>query len=54
MYIKLKGKVFHHWLLMGKNGEVMATSETYYSRGNCLRAAKKLSRVLDIELVDKK
>jgi uncharacterized protein YegP (UPF0339 family) len=50
MRIKLRGKLIYHWVLVARNGEVLATSETYFSKGNALRAAAKLSRAINVDL----
>ncbi len=51
MFIKIiKGKLFYHFNIQAKNNQTVLTSETYYSRGNCLRAAKKAAKALKLEI----
>ena len=54
MKIKLRGRIFWHWVLVAKNGEIRATSETYYSKGNAVRAAKKLSEDINVPVEGEK
>jgi uncharacterized protein YegP (UPF0339 family) len=50
MKIKLKGRILWHWILVAKNGEVVATSETYYSKSNAKRAAWELSKAIKVPI----
>jgi hypothetical protein len=34
MHIEVRGKLLYHWVLIAGNGEVIATSETYFSKSN--------------------
>lgn len=53
MYIKLiRGKIFWHYVIKKRNHQVIATSETYYSRNNARRAAFKLADELNINVVE--
>lgn len=38
--------IFWYWRLKSSNGEILATSETYYSKANALRAANKIGEAL--------
>lgn len=38
-----KGKVRYYYTLVGGNGEVMMTSQKYFSRGNAEREAAKVA-----------
>lgn len=41
----------YYWLrIVGANNEIMLDSEEYSSKGNALRAAKKLSKVTGLEI----
>jgi uncharacterized protein YegP (UPF0339 family) len=42
--IEVRGKLLYHYVVLGNNGQVLLTSETYYSKGNALRAARKASK----------
>ena len=48
MRIEVRGKLLYHWVLVASNGEVLATSETYYSKSNAYRAANRLSRAISV------
>lgn len=52
MKIKIRGKILYHWVIVGKNGETLATSETYFSKSNAKRAAYLIGQAfkLPIEL----
>lgn len=53
MYIQIKrGKLKWYWRIVGGNGEVMAHSQGYYSKGNALRAAHDLIEVFRLAGVD--
>jgi hypothetical protein len=47
--IEIRGKLLYHWVLIACNGEVLATSETYFSKSNAERAAWKLSKAIGVE-----
>jgi hypothetical protein len=49
MHIEVRGKLLYHWVLVAGNGEVLATSETYYSKSNAERAAWRLSKAIGVE-----
>jgi hypothetical protein len=34
MHIEMRGKLIYHWVLVARNGDVVATSETYFSKSN--------------------
>lgn len=54
MEIKVRRKlVFWYWRLDAKNGQTIATSEVYYSRGSAMRTAKKLSKAINVPIEDK-
>lgn len=38
-----RGTLVWHWRIKAGNGEILATSETYYSRSNAIRAARKIA-----------
>jgi len=48
MHIEVRGKLLYHWVLVSSNGQVVATSETYYSKSNAWRAARKLSVAINV------
>lgn len=48
MRIKLKGRIFWHWILVAKNGETLASSEVYFSESNARRAAETLSKAIKV------
>jgi uncharacterized protein YegP (UPF0339 family) len=48
MHIEVRGKLLYHWVLIAGNGEVLATSETYFSKSNAARAAKRLSDAIGV------
>lgn len=51
MYIKVKrNKLLWHYVVLAKNGQVLSTSETYFSKGNAFRAAFKLAKALKLEV----
>lgn len=51
MYLKIvKGKLFYHINLMGENHKIIMASETYYNKGNANRAAKRVAKVMGIEV----
>ena len=50
MYLEVKRKLFWYVRVVGKNGEPVLTSETYYSRGNAVRAAKRASKLLKVPI----
>ena len=51
MYLKLKrNKIFWHYVLKSKNGQVLSTSENYFSKSNAIRAAQKLAKALKVEV----
>jgi uncharacterized protein YegP (UPF0339 family) len=48
LHIKISGSLLYHWVLVARNGEVLATSETYFSRSNAIRAARRLSAAIGV------
>lgn len=47
MYVKLKrNKIFWHYVLKSGNGQVLSTSENYFSKSNAIRAAQKLASIV--------
>lgn len=51
MHLHLKrNKVWWHVVVMGGNGEPVFTSETYYSKGNGVRALHKASLALKLPI----
>lgn len=48
----LRKFVFWYWRMEGRNGKVHATSETYFSRSNALRAARAVSKQTGVDVVD--
>lgn len=50
MYIEVYKRLFYRVKIVGKNGEIMMTSEAYYSEGNANRAAKNLSEKLNLPI----
>lgn len=52
MKIEVKRKfIFWYWVLKAANGQVLGTSETYYSYNNAMRAAQTLSRAIKVKVV---
>ena len=39
-----------YWKLKASNGECLATSESYSSKGMCKKTAKMVAKTLDIEI----
>ena len=51
MRIELRDNTASYWwVLVARNGQVCATSETYDTRSNALRAAKNMARRLKLTL----
>lgn len=49
--IKIRKRLFYTVQIVARgNGEVVLTSETYYSKGNAQRAALSLSRHLELDI----
>jgi hypothetical protein len=48
LHIEICGKLLYHWVLIAGNGEVLATSETYFSKSHAARAAKRLSQAIGV------
>ncbi len=42
------------WLLKGANGECLATSESYSSKGMCKKTAKMVAKALNVEMKEVK
>jgi Domain of unknown function (DUF1508) len=53
MRIEIRGKLLYHRVLVARNGEVLATSETYFSRSNAKRAAHRLSEAIDVPVAQR-
>lgn len=45
-----RGLVFWYYKLVARNGQVMMTSEVYFSKGNAKRAADKVSQAIKVPL----
>ena len=52
MKIQVLKKIKWYYRILGDNGAVLATSETYVSKGNAARAAEKLSQDLNTSFID--
>lgn len=53
MIIQIKRKrLFWYWRILSSNGQVMGTSETYFSKGNAKRAGRKVAKALNLKLVE--
>lgn len=53
MEIKVRKKLlFWYWRLQAANGQIIATSEVYYSKSNAMRTAKKLSKAINVPIGD--
>lgn len=52
MYIEIKRskKLFWHYVVKAKNGEIMLSSETYFNKGNCVRAARRSAKQLGVPI----
>jgi uncharacterized protein YegP (UPF0339 family) len=51
MEIRLKkGLLVWHYVVVAKNGEIIATSETYFSKSNAKRAAKRLAGAIGVKV----
>lgn len=51
MYLEVKRTLFWHIRLVRTgNNEVLLNSETYYSKANAVREAKKLSKALNLKV----
>ena len=51
MHIELKGKLLWHVnIVSSRNGQVVLTSETYFSKSNAQRAAKRAAKALKLEI----
>lgn len=42
------------WRLRASNGEVLSSSELYYSKWNAQRAAKKLGKLTQFDIIETK
>jgi len=42
-----------HYRLVHSNGQILATSEVYYSHWNAKRAARRIARDFQLELIEK-
>ena len=47
-----RGLLFYHYAIVAANGQVMLTSETYFSRANALRAIKETASALDLNWIE--
>lgn len=43
-HIEVVGRLLYHYNVLSANGQVILTSETYYSKANAERAASRFSR----------
>lgn len=50
--IIVKGKVRWFYHLVSKNGNILTTSQKYWSKGNAKRAAKTLAKNIKAKFVD--
>lgn len=50
MHLEIKRRLFWYVRLMARNGQVLLTSETYFSKSNALRSANKLSKNLGVPI----
>lgn len=50
MYIEIYKRMGWRWRLVGKNGEILAHSEAYFSKWNAKRAAKKMATASNLEV----
>ena len=48
------GIFFYHYAVVASNGQVMLTSETYFSRANALRAITDAAAVLGLNWIELK
>jgi uncharacterized protein YegP (UPF0339 family) len=48
--IEVRVRLIYHWVLVAANGEVLAISETYFSKSNASRAAVKLRNAVQVPL----
>jgi uncharacterized protein YegP (UPF0339 family) len=39
--VEVRGKLVYHYVVLANNGQVVLTSETYFSKSNAKRAANK-------------
>lgn len=49
MNVLVRGKLLYHVVVVANNGEVLLSSETYFSKSNANRAAKKLKAALGVK-----
>lgn len=47
----VKGRVRWHVRLMDRNGKIILTSQTYYSKSNANRAARRLATALNLSVL---
>jgi uncharacterized protein YegP (UPF0339 family) len=53
MHIELKkGKVKYYWNLISRNGEIVLTSQKYFSKWNAKRSALKLANINRYRIVE--
>ena len=38
-----------HWVLIGKNNEILAASETYSSKTKCMKTARQVAEQLEVK-----
>jgi uncharacterized protein YegP (UPF0339 family) len=46
--VAYKKRLFWRIKLVGANGEILLTSEAYYSRSNAVRAARRLRELIEV------
>lgn len=48
--VELRHRLFWYYRLVADNGQVLATSEVYFSKSNALRAARNVADMLNLPL----
>ena len=47
-----RGLIFWHYAIVAGNGQVMATSETYFSKSNAVRAVEEAATDLGLNWIE--